>query len=324
MNILILSCGSRVKLVEYFKEEINKIGGKVITTDCSEYAPALYVADEYQIVPRISSDNYIDSILEICAEKEIKGVLSLIDPELSLISNNMEKFESKNIKVLSSTYEINELCFDKFEFYKKLTELNVPTVKTYNSVNECLKDITKGSISFPVFVKPKNGSASIDIGQIKNENELIKKLSMCENEYIIQEYISGREFGADVFIDYISNDVVDIFIKEKIKMRAGETDKSVSVEIPELKVMIKSFVEEMNLSGQVDIDIFERDGLYLISEVNPRFGGGYLHAHEAGSNFPRLIINNLNGNKNKSELDKSRVRTMMMKYSDVIVRESGN
>lgn len=324
MNILILSSGSRVKLVEYFKEEINKIGGKIITTDCSEYAPTLYVADEYKIVPRISSENYIDSILEICFEKNVNGILSLIDPELSLISKNIEKFDSQNIKVLCSSYEVNELCFDKYNFYKRLTELNIPTVKTFIDVEECLKNIRTNKITFPVFVKPKNGSASIDIGQIDTEEELVKKLFNHDNEYIIQEFIPGKEYGADIYVDYVSGEVIDIFIKEKIKMRAGETDKSISVEIPILKKMLKEFVIEVGLTGQIDVDIFERNGDYLISEVNPRFGGGYLHAHETGCNFPKLIINNLLGKKNQPELDKYRKKTIMMKYSDVIVREGEN
>ena len=45
INILILSAGTRDKVVQYFKEALAG-KGKVIATDCSPYAPAIYEADE--------------------------------------------------------------------------------------------------------------------------------------------------------------------------------------------------------------------------------------------------------------------------------------
>lgn len=52
MNILILSCGTRNKIVQYFKKELGG-RGQVMATDCSELAPALYDADKHFIVPRM-------------------------------------------------------------------------------------------------------------------------------------------------------------------------------------------------------------------------------------------------------------------------------
>ena len=103
MNILILSCGTRNKIVQYFKENL-KNKGKVIATDCSEIAPALYDADKYYIVPRMTEPGYIDIILDICKKEEIKGVLSLIDPELSLLAENKDKFEKVGTTVIGSDY----------------------------------------------------------------------------------------------------------------------------------------------------------------------------------------------------------------------------
>ena len=79
INILILSAGTRDKVVLYFKEALAG-KGKVIATDCSPYAPAIYEADEYVLVPWITKPGYLDKILAICREKQITGVLSLIDP----------------------------------------------------------------------------------------------------------------------------------------------------------------------------------------------------------------------------------------------------
>ena len=43
MNILILSAGTRNKIIQYFKKELNG-EGKVIATDCSNLTPAIYDA----------------------------------------------------------------------------------------------------------------------------------------------------------------------------------------------------------------------------------------------------------------------------------------
>ena len=137
---------------------------------------------------------------------------------------------------------------------------------------------------------------------------------------MIQEYLKGQEIGADVYIDMISGEVVSIFTKNKIRMRAGETDKSVSFKNDKLFDFIKKFVMEAGFKAQIDIDIFEIDGEYYISEVNPRFGGGYPHAFESGANHMKLIINNLEGNANDCCIGDYRENVYMMKYNEVYIK----
>ena len=91
MNLLILSAGTRNKIVQYFKRELGE-SGRVIATDCSNLAPAVYEADQFYLVPRISAPNYLDRILEICQKEKVDGVFSLIDPELSLLAREKERF----------------------------------------------------------------------------------------------------------------------------------------------------------------------------------------------------------------------------------------
>ena len=129
--------------------------------------------------------------------------------------------------------------------------------------------------------------------------------------------LDGQEIGADVYIDLISDEVVSIFTKKKIKMRAGETDKAVSFKDPELFALIEKFVNESGYRGQIDIDIFEIGGQYYISEVNPRFGGGYPHAYEAGCDHMKLILNNLSGIVNKKNIGAYEEGIYMMKYNEV-------
>lgn len=318
-NILILSAGTRNKVVQYFKKALSG-KGLVIATDCSNLAPAIYDADKYYIVPRMTDDGYLDVILDICKNEKITGVLSLIDPELSLLANNVDKFESVGTIVIGSSYELCERSLDKYEMYKWLVENGYKCAKSYMDKDEFFADLDNETAKFPVFVKPARGSASISISKV-TDRETVDLLFAHEDGLMIQEFLDGQEIGADVYIDMITGEVVSIFTKKKIKMRAGETDKAVSFKDEKLFELIKEFVIRAGYRGQIDIDIFDINGEYYISEVNPRFGGGYPHAYESGSDHMSLIVNNLEGKANKSVIGNYRENTYMMKYNELKVIE---
>ena len=104
-------------------------------------------------------------------------------------------------------------------------------------------------------------------------------------------------------------------------MRAGETDKSVSFKDEKLFFLIEKFVKDSGYKGQIDIDIFEIDGNYYISEVNPRFGGGYPHAYECGCDHMSLIVNNLSGKVNSKNIGNYSSDIFMMKYNEIMIKE---
>lgn len=315
MNILLTSVGTRDKLVQYFKKEFKGIG-KVIATDMSDIAPAIYEADNYHLVPRIDNPSYIDEIINICKEEKIDCLLSLIDPELSLIAKNKKRFLENGVTPLISEYDKVELAFDKYNMYKYLTENGFKTAKSYIEKEEFYEDLENKKISFPVFVKPRKGSASINISKVTTKEE-IELLFNLYNDLIIQEFLDGQEIGADVYVDPISKKAVSIFTKEKIKMRAGETDKARSFKDEKLFDLIVKLAEKIGYEYMIDIDIFRIDGDYYISEINPRFGGGYPHAYEAGVNFPKLIINSMNKKENKNEIGNYDEDIYMMKYNEI-------
>ena len=127
--------------------------------------------------------------------------------------------------------------------------------------------------------------------------------------------------GADIYVDLISKKPVAIFTKKKVRMRAGETEKSISVKDPALFEVIEKTVSALSLAGPIDMDIFRIDGKYYISEINPRFGGGYPHAWHCNVRFPELIAKNLLGEENEPQIGAYEADMCMMKYSDEIVRK---
>lgn len=315
MNILITSAGTRNKIVQYFKKEFKGIG-KVIATDMCDLAPAVYEADNYYLVPKITDPTYINKLLEICKKEKIDCLFALIDPELSLISKNKKRFIEIGVMPLISKYDAVELAFNKYEMYKFLSSNGYKCAKSYIDKESFYKDLDGGKISFPVFVKPYKGSASININKV-NSKEEIDTLFDIYDDLLIQEFLDGQEIGADVYIDPISKKVVSIFTKEKIKMRAGETDKARSFKDEKLFNLITDLVEKIGYEYMIDMDIFRINNEYYISEINPRFGGGYPHAYELGVNFPKLIVNSINHIENQNEIGNYEENIYMMKYNEV-------
>lgn len=319
MNILILSAGTRDKVVQYFKKEAGE-NGKIVATDCSNLAPAVYDADKFYLVPRITAPGYLDTILDICKKEEIDGVFSLIDPELSMLAKEKDKFLAVGTTPIISPYDLVETCFDKYKMYQMLQEMEIPTGKCYVEKEAFFEAVDKGDISYPVFVKPVKGSASININKVNSKAE-VDLLFTLYDDLMVQEYMDGQEYGADVYIDMITGKCTSIFIKKKIKMRAGETDKSVSVKDEKLFIMLQDFVERCGFRGMIDIDIFDVNGTYYISEVNPRFGGGYPHAYACGVNMPKQVFTNLAGKANENTIGEYKENICMMKYNEISIKD---
>ncbi len=319
MNILILSAGTRDKVVQYFKKEAGE-NGKIVATDCSNLAPAVYDADKFYLVPRITAPGYLDVILDICKKEQIDGVFSLIDPELSMLAKEKDKFLAIGTTPIISPYDLVETCFDKYKMYQMLLAKKIPTGKCYVEKEAFFQAVEKGEISYPVFVKPVKGSASININKV-NSKEEVELLFELYDDLMIQEYMNGQEYGADVYIDMITGKCTSVFVKKKIKMRAGETDKSVSVKDEKLFAILQNFVEDCGFRGMIDIDIFDIDGTYYISEVNPRFGGGYPHAYACGVNMPKQVIANLDGKANECTIGAYQENICMMKYNEICIKD---
>ncbi len=315
MNILLLSVGTRVKIVQYFKKAFCG-AGKVIAADMSALAPALYEADACYIVPRLGDPDYMERVLEICRLENVRGVLSLIDPELSVLAENEALFRENGVTVIGSSKELCDMALDKMKMYAWLKEHGYPCARSYSDKEAFYADAEAGLINYPVMVKPIRGSASKSVMKAE-DRETVEFLFAGEDGLMIQEYLDGTEIGADVYVDMLRGEPVSLFTKKKLLMRAGETDKSVSFKSEALNAFIVRFCRECGWRGQVDMDIFDVGGVYYISEVNPRFGGGYPHAYECGADHMKLIRNNLAGSMNTKTLGSYDEGIYMLKYCEV-------
>lgn len=310
MNILFTCAGRRTYLLKYFKENLSE-GDKVFATDMQLSAPALQVADVKIQVPAVYAADYVDITLGICKEYNINVLISLNDLELPILAENKARFEELGVKVIVSDPEVIDICFDKYKTAQWVESLGLKSPKTYVRLQDVKEALAKGEIDFPLFMKPRWGSGSIGLESIADMEELdiyyhllmkkIKKTILATasvgDEYImIQEKLTGNEFGLDVMNDLEGNNV-GVSVKQKLAMRAGETDKAVTRDLPEVREMGRKIGEALKHIGNLDVDIMQRaNGDYCVLELNPRFGGGYPFSYEAGVNMPKAIIEWVKGN----------------------------
>ena len=311
MNILFTCAGRRTYLLKYFKENMSA-EDKVIATDMQLSAPALQAADVKLQVPAVYDPKYIDITLNICKEQKIDALISLNDLELPILAENKAKFEALGVKVIVSDPEVIDIAFDKYKTAQWVESIGLNAPKTYVTLASAKEALANGEISFPLFMKPRWGSGSIGLETIDDMEELdvyyhllmkkIKKTILATasvgDEYImIQEKLTGNEFGLDVMNDLEGNNVA-VSVKQKLAMRAGETDKAVTVDLPEVREMGATIGRNLKHIGNLDVDIMQRaNGDYCVLELNPRFGGDYPFSYEAGANMPKAILQWLKGEK---------------------------
>ena len=308
-NILFTCAGRRTYLLKYFKEQLGN-EGKVIGADMQLSAPALSVADVKEQVPAVYAHDYIDRVLDICRRNDVAAIICLNDLELPILAANSERFAAEGILPIVSPTEIIDICFDKYRTARYVESLGLSTPATYINLAEAKEALAAGRLAFPLVLKPRWGSGSIGIEFVNNLEELsevyamlLKKVkksilataSTGEEYILIQQKIEGQEYGMDVMNDLAGRNR-GVSVKKKLAMRAGETDKAQTVNNAEIRAIGMKLGENLHHIGNLDVDVFEKDGKYYVLELNPRFGGGFPFSYEAGVNFPQAIIEWLKGN----------------------------
>lgn len=293
-NILILSVGRRVELVNCFKAARDrlKIDGNVYAADINVTAPALYFADEHFIIPKISSQNYIKSIIEICNEKCVSLIVPTIDTELCKLAEYKGTIEAEtNAKVLISSCESVAICCDKNKTARYFEEhgFSYPRVITET-------DIEEHNYTFPLFVKPENGSSSINAFYVNNEKELTFFMDYIEKP-ILQEYVLGTEYTVDCFSDFDGN-VLSVVPRIRLATRGGEVLKGKTEKNRIIIDNVTKLLNSFGFIGQVTVQCFLCDsGEIKYIEINPRFGGGAPMSINAGADSCEKLYRLLRGEK---------------------------
>ncbi|MCR4892658.1 MAG: ATP-grasp domain-containing protein [Lachnospiraceae bacterium] len=294
-NILILSAGRRVELINCFKNAKERLGQKgfIIAADCSELAPALYFADFNEIVPRISeSDKYIASIIDICNHFQVSLIVPTIDTELLLLSERQEEIESQTrAKVLISRNQVIRICRNKknTQTFLEQNGFRVPRMLTDEEMDE------SGDLRFPLFIKPLDGSSSVNAFKVNNREELSTYRKLIDRP-IVQEYMEGTEYTVDTFLDFDSK-LITVVPRIRIATRSGEIAKGVIIKDREIMKDVTRLMQILKPIGHITVQCMKTKRGVEFIEINPRFGGGAPMSIMAGADSCENLYRLLNGEK---------------------------
>ena len=290
MKLLFTSVGRRVELMQAFHLAAERLAVDVtiIGADITESAPALFFCDETRIVPRIRSAEYLPCLLSICKTEKIDCLIPTIDTDLLLLSEHKQQFEAVGTKVLIAAPEKVRICRDKNYTADYFLSLGLQSPKPVDAIE-------KYTGGFPAFIKPKDGSSSVDAYRVDCAEDLAVYAGKI-GDYIIQPFVSGREFTIDVFCDYEGNPVF-ITPRERLAVRAGEVLKTRIHQDDRMIEEMKTLVADFKPSGQITVQLIqdENTGVNYYIEINPRFGGGAPLSIKAGADSAEAVLRMLRG-----------------------------
>ena len=285
LNVLFSSVGRRVELVKAFREASNelKVKSKLIGVDMDELAPALNFVDKKYKVPKLSSEEFIPQIIEICKKENVAIIIPTLDTELLLYSKNKELIQNEcGAKVMVSDENVISTIRNKVKTYEFLKENDFRVPKLIKE-----KEILDKEYEFPLFIKPLEGSSSINNFKINNEKELGFFKDYVSNP-MIQEFSEGQEYCVDVFCDFKGN-VITVVPKIRIAHRGGEITKAKVVKDRELIEIGKKLANTLKPCGEINFDCIKTENGVDIIEINGRFAGGSPISFKSGANSPKKI-----------------------------------
>ena len=289
INVLVLSAGRRVELIECFKHAASKLGvsGNVVAVDCSDTAPALYFADKYRLVPRIDSGRYVDAVIDVCREESVSLIVPTIDTELLLLAENKDRIEKETgARLLVSDLSVIRVCRNKLNTQRYMEEHGFKIPHLYTK-----EELENGNVRFPLFVKPIDGSSSIDTYKVENREQLDTILTLVKDP-MVQDYMVGDEYTIDVFLDFGSN-IITVVPRLRMATRSGEIAKGRIVRDKEIIEDVTRLMNELKPIGHITVQCRKTDRGIEYIEINPRFGGGAPMSIMAGadscSNLYRLL-----------------------------------
>lgn len=288
-NILITSAGRRVSLVKYFMNEVKKTvtpSSKVFTTDLNPLMSSACLTSDYGFkVGYFSDEDFMDTLLSMCLENKVKLVVPTLDPGLLLLAQHKERFREEGVELIVSDTGFIQICRDKRKtntFFEK-NGFKVP------------KKIDKCNPTFPLFIKPIDGSSSQNLHFIDHPDKLSKYL-VAQEDLMWMEYLSKEqyeEYTLDLYYNQ-SSELCCVVPRVRLAVRGGETNKGITKKNAKLISFIRERLHTIDGAvGCLTLQIFknrtQEDDIYGI-EINPRFGGGFPLSYLAGANYPAWLI----------------------------------
>ena len=285
VNVLFTSVGRRVELLSLFRTAYRALDlkGQIVAVDIDPLAPALKSADRVYIVPRLDDPNYVPALVEICQREAVNLVFPLIDPDIPVLAGAKGQLERVGTLVLVVSPEVASKTRDKWKTFKFFRNLSLPTPQSWLPEDNALREA-----QFPLFVKPRYGSAGKNAFKVKDSEELSFFLRYVPDP-IVQEFIDGDEITSDVVCG-LRGEVMAVVSRRRLEVRWGEVAKGVTVHNPQITSACVCIGRTLGAVGPVTVQCIVKADQPYFTEINARVGGGAPLGIWAGANWPRWLL----------------------------------
>jgi carbamoyl-phosphate synthase large subunit len=309
--VLFTCAGQRVDIVTAF----GRAGATTLAADMNELAPALYAADRRALVPPVDDPGYVGALRSLVIEHDVRLIVPLADLDHLLLA---ERREELGTLVLLPDPETIRLCEDKHAAHVFFAERGIATPRTW------LPGELPHDIAFPVLVKARRGFGSRHIYRAADRRELDFFLGYTSKDSMVQEVCGGEEFSIDVFCD-TDGRCLNAIPRTMIESKGGESIKGMTIRDAQLIDHGRHVAETLRIVGPANIQCFrEPDGSLPVTDVNPRFGGGFPLPTAAGSRYPELALALAAGERPEPALGEFREGVVMTRYFwQVVLEDTG-
>ena len=314
---LLFTCiGRRVELMRAFRRaaEVLKIKLEIHGADAARLSPGIHLVDQAHILPPIASGRYIDALTRVVRRAEIDLLIPLLDLELQVLAEAVERFAEWGCRVLVSSESVVRICRDKLATYQTLKAAGIDTPATWS----WSQALSRKRHRFPYFLKPRCGSAGMGNYVVRNAQEL-RAFGRSVPDAIVQEFVEGVEYTLDVYtgLDGRTRCVVP---RRRLEVRGGEVSKALVVKDRSLMAIGRRVVDALGpCRGVITVQCIRtpRSRIRVI-EINPRFGGGVPLAIHAGADFARWILAEHLGRKPRIDPLGFRGNIAMLRFDDSV------
>ena len=311
MTAVLFTCaGQRVDIVSAFRAA----GATTVATDADQLAPSLYHADHCAIVPRVDDPFYADALRNLVELHDVRLIVPLTDLDHLVLAQARESLGEAVVLVPGA--ETIERCSDKYRAHTFFEEQGIGSPPTW------LPTELPEDIRFPVLVKARKGFGSRHIYRADNQTELDFFLRYTTADSMVQALCLGEEFSIDVFCD-LGGRCLAAVPRTMIESKGGESIKGMSIKDADLIDFGVRVSEALRIIGPANVQCFrEPDGELQVTDVNPRFGGGFPLPTAAGSRYPELALALAAGEQLEPRLGDFRAGVVMTRFfSEVILEE---
>lgn len=284
IRILFTGVGRRVELLQAFRNAalVLNIDLKIYGADMAGTAPALAYCDYTRKVVAMKDSGYIKNLVDICIEDHIDLLIPTIDTDLLVLAENKRKFEEIGTRVMISDPDKIRICRDKNNTSQFFVDCGLHAPMPVNDWKEY-------KAGFPAFIKPKDGSSSINAFKVENEDELEVYADQVE-DYIVQPFVNGHEYTIDIFCNW-KGEPIYIVPRERLQVRAGEVLKT-RIELDQMMIEeSKKICDRFKPCGPMTVQLIRDDNCVdWFIEINPRYGGGAPLSMKAGARSAETVL----------------------------------